>query len=176
MGHAMTSEARASGMSTAPPARRRSVGSLVVIVIFAIIGCAAAGAGARTLWLAAATKSWPTVTGVVTASRIDKTTKGNQPAPYFSGVVEYSYEVDGTTYRSNRFSYSGLSESSEQSDIRAVIARYVPNRPVTVHYDPANPSQSVLQTGGGLIGWAMIAAGTLFLLFAAVITLSRLTA
>ena len=79
--------------------------------------------------------------------------------------VTYTYSVDGAEYRSDRLTYStaGLKRSVAE---RAVAA--VPDD-VTVHYDPADPSQAYLQTNSPNLGYALLAGGavTMFVALAA---------
>ncbi len=60
--------------------------------------------------------------------------------------MKYSYEVNGNAYTSERISTDNLS-SNAREDAQDVIDAYSPDLPVTVHYSPSNPADSVLQIG-----------------------------
>jgi|AMWB02.1.fsa_nt_gi hypothetical protein len=86
----------------------------------------------------------------------------------YSPEVTYEYEVDGQTYTGNRLGFGSGSFSEKKA--KAKIAPYPAGAAVTVHYDPAEPSNAVLETvatnkGGALVlGGALIALGVITML------------
>lgn len=62
--------------------------------------------------------------------------------------IVYRYEVDGHTYRSSRFSFSGdWKETGDRSMAKEREARYPEGSSVTVFYDPENPKEAVIDLG-----------------------------
>lgn len=94
---------------------------------------------------AAASQSWPTASGVITESRVVESSSGRRRGRSYTAKVEYAFQVDGQDVKGTRISYrlqpSGQSGASER------VAQYPLGAPVTVHYDPADPSQAVLEVG-----------------------------
>ena len=64
-------------------------------------------------------------------------------AIFYEPVVEYSYRVNGREYHSTQLSFGGRVAGSEEL-AQAKAAQYPANTEVVVHYDPANPSNAVL--------------------------------
>ncbi len=83
---------------------------------------------------------WPSVDGVVVASRV----AGERA---FHPEIVYEYSVAGSTYRdSTSFdtpSFGG--RSSKRNVAEAIVANFPVGSPVRVHYDPALPSRSLLR-------------------------------
>jgi len=94
---------------------------------------------------AAASERWPTTNGIVTESRVAESTGGRRRGRSYTAKVEYAFQADGRELKGTRVSYrlqpTGHSGASER------VAQYPVGASVTVHYDPADPSQSVLETG-----------------------------
>lgn len=76
--------------------------------------------------------------------------------------VEYTYEVDGTTYENDRVSYATPTNIRKYQDI------FNHGQVVNIKYDPENPADSVLQDGippsrNGTIAWVGLAfAGAIY--------------
>jgi hypothetical protein len=101
-----------------------------------------------------AEKTWLTVPGVVLNSEVkvnrSRNSKGRTTTSY-SPWVNYQYQVKDQTYTGARIGFGSGDYGRSKSD--KMIAGYPQGAPVTVHYDPADPSKAVLETkalGGGL--------------------------
>ena len=98
-------------------------------------------------------QSWPTVEGRVLSSEIevsksttrDRATGRDRLTTSYHGRVCYEYVVSGQTFASDCISYKTRGGSPEQAYM--VIAAYPVGSTVTVHYNPAKPAESVLETG-----------------------------
>lgn len=91
-------------------------------------------------------EAWPTVTGIVTAAAIGKSSgRGNWPR----AEVEYRYTVDGRTYDSDRVMLIGSQTFWNRQAASEWIQRYPVGGPVRVLIDPGNPSFSALIAGRG---------------------------
>jgi hypothetical protein len=63
--------------------------------------------------------------------------------PYLHCKFVYSYTVDGKEYTSDRVSYPSP-PSKTQREVDAYNAKFPDGSPLTVYYDPKNPSQASL--------------------------------
>lgn len=127
------------------------------------------------VWLrqAFAEAHWPTVIGTVVSSKVESFRTitgggGGQDAhvTMYRPAVVYRYEIGGLPYESNRIRREKVSGAQEFAERRA--ARYSAGEPVRVRYNPADPADSVLETGsfGFLVLWAL--AGVMFAIGASV--------
>ena len=104
------------------------------------------------------TETWPTASGSIVSSRLDQNTRTERrdnrtyTSTSYTPIVEYTYEIGGKTYQGNRV-FPGASMSYDHGTAQGIVNRYQPGAAVTVHYDPADPAQAVLETkskGGNL--------------------------
>ncbi len=126
--------------------------------VFAVLGIGLLIFGWREREKAKATEAWPTVNGTITSSRLDQNTRTERREgrtythTSYAPVVEYTYEVGGKTYLGNHIS-PGAAMSYDLGTAQNIVNRYQPASAATIHYDPANPMQAVLETqakGGNL--------------------------
>lgn len=89
---------------------------------------------------------WPTVSGKIISANLE--TYWNDFNEKALPQIIYSYSVDGHFYTSSRFSYA-LPEFSKAAADR-VLALYNGRSVVSVSYNPADPSISVLETGSSI--------------------------
>ncbi len=86
--------------------------------------------------------------------------------------VAYTYIIDGKEYKGNRisiyesFSYSGSSANAANKAAEKFLSRYPVGSMVTVHYNPKNPSDAILETGFDFIGICMTAIGLILMIVA----------
>lgn len=103
--------------------------------------------------LGAASRKWPSTSGVVTSSEVAtyKTKVGDR----FMAKVAYDYNVRDTSYVGDQLRFGNYAGARARAEADA--ARYKVGTPVEVHYDPAKPQTSVLEPGadafstGGLV-------------------------
>lgn len=135
--------------------------------IFALIVTLAVGGGFIYMSLSAMTtasamKNWPTTNGTILYSNVTSQTNyvthGNGGGSYqtmYSPSVEYSYLVNGQTYKSGSISQFGFSSSlsyiAEQE-----AAKYPVGNTVSVYYNPSNPYQSYLERSSGIVSGGLI--------------------
>jgi hypothetical protein len=128
---------------------------------------------------AAASTSWPVTDGRITASRVERVKQGGDGKATYTADITYEYALDGRTFEGDRVWFGDDYSASDASAFRAAVGRYPVGQAVKVHYDPAEPAESVLEPGttwsgsalyfiglglmtlGGII--AVSAAGTLLL-------------
>lgn len=111
---------------------------------FVIAGAVTLTLGVRSLWFARESSSWPSTSGVVIQSDVE-TSRGNKGTTYQAEIM-YDYEVDGSTYSSNRVGYGDYG-SSNPSPARQMVNRYPKGKSVTVYYQEEDPEQSCLEPG-----------------------------
>jgi len=128
---------------------------------------------------AAASVTWPTTDGRITASRVERVKKAGDGQATYTADISYDYALDGRTFAGERVWFGDDYSASDASAFRAAVSRYPVGQAVKVYYDPAEPAESVLEPGptwsgsalyfiglglmtlGGII--AVSAAGTLLL-------------
>lgn len=102
--------------------------------------------------------NWPYVTGKIEVSTTEVYREPVSNGPrrtMYAPVVEYSYTVNGVTYRSKQINV-GVTSSGSQAYAQKIAARYPEGSPVEVHYDPANPSSAALENPTGF-SWLLLA-------------------
>jgi len=105
-----------------------------------------------------ATKDWPSVTGEVLSSSVERV--GRPGSKTRAPRVTYAYTVDGVRYEGDRLSFRSYSSRRVSNNRAGVIAsRYDEGAPVEVHYDPDRPSEAVLipETDSFGLGVAILA-------------------
>jgi len=120
--------------------------------IFALIGVILLIVGLRERARARATEQWPTVAGTITSSRIESQTRTSRDE---DGVVRhhtthipevaYTYELQGKAYQGNKV-FPGGRIGFDLGTTQGIVNRYQPGQAATVHYNPADPAEAVLET------------------------------
>ncbi len=108
-----------------------------------------------------ASQSWPTTTGTILSATLSQQSRRNSQGYHdvtYAPVVEYTYEVNGNSYRSDKLN-SGWTVSYDASTAQSKITQYQPGARVTVYYNPANPADAVLETKAAAGNVFMIAGG-----------------
>ena len=110
---------------------------------------------------ATASKRWPVSSGTVIASALEKSPDGRWR---YRAAVRYRYRVGSKEYESGRIFWGG--NEGSQKHMASVIATYPQGSRLSVHYDPQNPAEAVIDPDQNiasrplvLYGMAMIALG-----------------
>jgi hypothetical protein len=140
-------------------------------LVFVAIGAAVLSYARRTAEKARQSASWPTTAGEIAHSAMlyqtDRTAGTGNTAAYRADV-SYRYKVNGANYSSSQITLADF--SSTRTRAQGIVERYPDKSTVEVYYNPANPSESVLEPGstGGItlvyLFGAGFAAGGLFFL------------
>lgn len=138
---------------------------LGVLVLFGGFGAYFLYEAYRGRQQASASQGWPTAAGQVTAAQVRQLTNYSEhgSSVAYAPAVEYAYSVLGQPFTGDRITF-GLDEThAKRAKAEEVLARYPVGGTVTVHYDPNNPSDAVLEqrAGASAAGWIF---GALFLL------------
>ena len=105
---------------------------------------------------------WPTALGEVTSSVVERV-PGGKLGPNYEPRLSYWYSVGGVRYTGDRVRF-GDNVVSFEATARHRLAPYQTGTSIQVHYDPENPSRSVLSPGVNLRNYAyMVFMGGLFL-------------
>jgi len=90
---------------------------------------------------------WPEVKGQVTEHKIierKRTKKTGEQITVYSAKIDYQYIVNGQEYQSNQIR---LADRHKKNITQMLNTTYAIGSPVTVYYNPQNPSNAVLQKG-----------------------------
>jgi hypothetical protein len=114
--------------------------------------------------------SWPSTEGVISHSAVllqMRDTSDSTSTTTYKADVAYRYKVRGRDYSSDRLTLADFSSTARRA--QGIVGRYADGAPVTVYYNPVDPSDAVLERGGTsgigvlyLIGGVFAAAGLLF--------------
>ncbi len=96
------------------------------------------------------TKSWPTTTGRVTASKLreERRLSNGSSIPVYSADITYAYEVDHKEYSSTKIKWVDHNSTSKRHH-QEVLKKYPIDQSVTVFFNPKKPSISLLEPGFG---------------------------
>jgi Protein of unknown function (DUF3592) len=92
-----------------------------------------------------ASEHWPRTLGSIVTSRVS--VEHDVDGPIYDADILYRYVVDGHEYTCDRVRFGGLWSFSWRRPADAFTKRLPVGAPVTVAYDPAEPSRGVLQPG-----------------------------
>ena len=126
----------------------------------------------RSIWEC---RNWPTVPGVIVSSKVVETDrletntlpdrKGMTSRFVYLPTITYNYTVEGTEYRSSQVFLWMDAEDFHQPDTAGeIVARYPVGKEVTVHYEPGNIGEAVLETSIKFTHVAFPLIGILFVL------------
>lgn len=146
-------------------------------LIFLVIGAALLLAAINQRKKAKAAQAWPTTAGVVLTSGLHEYQHYDSEDEHmdvnYEPQVIYQYSALGKSYQGNHISIGNI--SYDYGTASRIIAEYPQGSAVTVHYDPADPSSSVLETraAGGILSFIL---GFVFLLIGLAVLLFTLPA
>ncbi|PQO36599.1 DUF3592 domain-containing protein [Blastopirellula marina] len=139
----------------------RVFGTLFVFV-FVGFGVCFLGYGIYQVTLAQGTSQWPVVLGKIQKCKLRS--HRNEDSTTYACDVAYTYEVNGTAYHGDRIAY-GYNGTNNESFHKRVENRLKKSRYVQVHYNPSNPSESVLAAGLFRSTFLPVVFGTAWLAF-----------
>ena len=127
----------------------------VVTPIFALLfvgfGLFIAWKGAESKRLGAASLAWPTAKGTITQSQLERDSDG------YSLRVRYVYQAQGKNLTGTRVAFAA--DTGQYPDW---AKRFAPESIVDVHYNPSDPSDSVLVPGNQKAAHFIIGFGLIF--------------
>lgn len=98
--------------------------------------------------------NWSATSGTITDSTINEFRDPDNNTVRYSPVIHYEYRPDhpdfvGQTLQGERISFRSYSSNTPHVS-EELVSRYRAGESVTVYFDPANPNNSVLETGTSL--------------------------
>jgi hypothetical protein len=114
-----------------------------------------------------ASAGWQPIPARILDSRVEESESGSGEdySVSYSPIITYEYQTMGQSYRGNliAFGSEGIGYGSRKK-AEKVIARHPTGTPVTVYYNPADPSQSVLERN---FNWSSAVSGIAIALISA---------
>jgi hypothetical protein len=121
---------------------------------------------------AAASIAWPATDGRITGSKVERVKRGGEDKATYTADITYEYALDGRTFEGDRVWFGDDYSATDASAFRAAVGRYPVGSAVKVHYDPAEPAESVLEPGPTLSGSALYFIGLGLITLGGIIALS----
>ena len=151
--------------------------TIVFGVVFFGIGLALLLVGVNGRKKAKAAEAWPTVPGVIQSSGLQENrhydAEDHHTEINYEPQVQYQYSLMGQTYTGTHLAFGKASYDYRTASKK--IAPYPQGAAVTVHYDPADPANAVLETkaAGGVV---LLIIGILFMVIGFVVAIAGLLA
>lgn len=139
--------------------------------VFAAVGVGLLVAGLRDAWKSSRTQKWPRAQGTVVST---EELQHQRPVPEESGGgtrihyearIHYEYSV-GRVHIGSTVVRLGPTETSNEKQVQATLARYLPGQTVQVAYNPQDPTESVLETGLHPLDFTRAIIGVILLVLA----------
>jgi hypothetical protein len=104
--------------------------------------------GLTALFAIRSVSKWPVVQGNINSSDFQCVLQPTEGHGIYRPLLTYNYVFDGHSYKSSQL---GINRSSfdyfSEKDIRQFLSQNAVGNPISVHVDPADPSQSFLAPG-----------------------------
>lgn len=142
--------------------RKYSIGLRTIAgSIILLTGVTVLSIGAQHVCKATLSLNWPSVDGRIDSSGIAKVDKHEE---IWVANIGYSYLVGDVPYFNTRKAFEPVGTTTK---IRAerIVAEYPAGKPVKVYYNPADPTDSVLEPGDSPQTWDRVALGILATFF-----------
>ena len=143
------------------------LGTYLFFGIFIIAGIGLTFYGITVFQTSSDSMHWPTTDGSIINSTYSMTHESRERnnhhvlVTFYWPSVSYHYLVNNISYTSTKITL--ISSGSENYDsVATILNRYPVGQMVTVHYNPTNPAQAVLEPGTQGAAWAFIGGGLLF--------------
>jgi hypothetical protein len=140
----------------------------MVAAIFLMVICAAAVVAGITMMSASSkARSWPVVPGKIVERSVgpSTTTGASRPGGYFEPRVTYSYVLGNKSYAGHRITLT--TNAYDEAQARRVVDK-LPEW-VDVHYNPSDPSDSILEPSAITMSILLLIGGVLGLLVGAAV-------
>lgn len=107
-------------------------------------------------------QKWPQVPGEIIFAKVTEST--THRGYVYEPSVRYRYEVNGEIYHSDRIRFGSLDINDSHSAAERALQAYPKGSRVQVRYDPAKPSEAVLEVEIGSDTPGLVIGGSLALL------------
>jgi hypothetical protein len=116
--------------------------------------------GLRDILLSQRSTNWQPTAGVIVSSDLGVEDDGDGNTLY-SAKIQYTYTLEGQQLQGDRVFFGAMS-TSERQQVFDLLLKYPIGTAVTVYYDPADPSQAVLEPGIHGANWFLPILGAAF--------------
>jgi hypothetical protein len=143
------------------PASLRSaschLGSAVLLLV---LGVFAASRALPEFLQAARARFWPTAPGVVVSSHVVEASAGRASTLRPKLALGYRFEVDGRSFEGSRLSFGADAGPATFDFARSAATRYPARSRVDVRFNPADPSDCVLEAKAAGAAWVFALVAT----------------
>ncbi len=157
--------------------RNRQASPIVAFIFGAIFSTVGGGLiyfwGWPTIAEAKASRSWPSVPGTITVSRVDSHRDSDNKTMY-SHHIEYTFTIDGAQHTGDRVWVGDGWSTNSSSGPRRTVAKYPVGSETTVYYDPKAPEMCALQIGTTWMTYLPFAFGGVFFLVGGLVVVGAL--
>lgn len=137
-------------------------------IVFMVVGGILIPTGYKELKNAQESLKWSITDGIIISSEI---IENQNRSTTYEANVRYKYIIGEKSYLSEQVSF-GQDSSNDLEHARSIVRRYETGEKISVHFNPANPSQSVLEPGVSWGSYTLLINGTFFFFFGAISTIS----
>jgi hypothetical protein len=124
---------------------------IALISVVVMFGLVIVGIGLRNVWRAMASTRWPKVQGTVVESSTWKSVSRDRQSGVSSAMyrarITFSYQVGDKSYTTDTIHFGQTLGSGDSSDAELQHRRYPVGAPVSISYNPADPSIAALKPG-----------------------------
>jgi hypothetical protein len=108
----------------------------------------------------AESRGWSTAPGTITSSQLGSVHIAGRGGgrTEWSADVSYQYVVDGQTFTGHRVNFDDA-RNTDRDGMAALVSRYPAGQTVTVHYNPSDPTSTVLDVSPPASRWKRKAIG-----------------
>ena len=154
-----------TGLGAGLPKKTKARIMWSVVCVITLAGAIMTFFGARGLMLANQSKSWPSVTGKIVASSVEKSrgtdSKGRSSTSYHARI-KYEFTVDAQAFTGKRVAFGD--HGGDSSHANKMVKRFPKGKKVPVFYQPANPKKCLLEPGVKGQAFILPSIGLIFLL------------
>jgi hypothetical protein len=138
---------------------------IILAVTLMVFGGVLAYGGARALYRAWASASWPEAQGRVLASSVEVVP--NQREVRYRPSVRYTWDAGGRRFTSDVLTFaSGSLDTAVRREADAYMRRFPEGGSVRLRYSPEEPGVACVECGkAGLADWVLAAGGLALTLF-----------
>ena len=129
----------------------------------------------RSVLKGSASKRWPETDGRILSSEVTSHRSLDSNGTHTTmhePAIRYEYNANGQHYESKEISFGGINGTSSTDFAEGIVARFAAGSSVRVFYNPAKPSEAVLEHSGAgcnmvlLLLFSVIELGLIVLLVA----------
>ena len=130
------------------PIRILVIALISVVVVFGLV---IVGMGLRNVWRSLASTKWPRVRGAVlessTSLSLSRDRQTGVKSATYQARITFGYQVGGKSYTTDTLHFGQTVGSGDSSDAELRHRRYPVGAPVSVWYNPADPSIATVKPG-----------------------------